>query len=488
MDAVGKLRVLLGTCVVTTLVLAQVPAGAITSSTTSAPTSATPAPSPAPSTFVAGSAAATSQAFALNPRDAGLAATVTIGQSIADYRDTLAQASSQALNLGLVGANLTVQCSSLPPVLTAGELPKPLSAESDTGAGTADKSAAGPDAKSARAATGREAVSVSPQPDEAAAAAFDGERVELPGLLDVSGLSSTAHARLVNGQARIASATADVAKLDLLGGKVALDGLHWQVSARSGTHPSVSRSFRLGSVTIAGVKLPTLPDALSSTLAAVNKALASTGLHISLPTATHQSGIYGISPLSIGIDDSKLGSELFVPILNLLHTLIDPTMSAITNAVCQIGSVYTTVNLLLTAISGVGAVDAEFGGATATTDDTTYANPFGDGGTPPSLPATGATTTPGGGGQIGPASGGGAPPTLPVTSPVPAPNQSPEVAGTRVLSSSCSTTSAAGRPSCSRGAGLAVGLIALATLGGVAAADFLVSRRRRKLAAMAIDS
>jgi hypothetical protein len=56
------------------------------------------------------------------------------------------------------------------------------------------------------------------------------------------------------------------------------------------------------------------------------------------------------------------------------------------------------------------------------------------------------------------------------------------------LSDSCSTTSPAGRPSCSSGAGLAVGLIALGTLGGVAGADFLVSRRRRKLAGMAIDS
>jgi hypothetical protein len=75
-----------------------------------------------------------------------------------------------------------------------------------------------------------------------------------------------------------------------------------------------------------------------------------------------------------------------------------------------------------------------------------------------------------------------------VTSPIPPTNQSPDVAGTRVIASSCSTTSAAGRPGCSRGAGLAIGLIALATLGGVAVADFLVSRRRRKLATMAIDT
>jgi hypothetical protein len=435
---------------------------------------------------VAGSAAATSQAFALDPRDAGLAATVTVGQSIADYRDSLAQASSQALNLGLIGSNLTVQCNALPPTLTAGELPKALSVESDNGVGSVDEAAAGPDTKSAKAATGRETVTVSPAPNEASSAGFDGERLELPGLITIAGLSSSADSHLINGQARIATATVDIAQLNLLGGKIALDGLHWQILVRSGTHPKVSRSFSLGSASIAGVTLPTVPDELSSTLAAINKAVAVTGFHISLPEPTLEGGIYGISPLSIGIDNSKLGSELVVPVLNLLHTLLDPTMASITKAVCQLGSAYTTLNLLLSGISGVGAIDVQLGGATATTNDTTYANPFGSGGTPSTLPTTG-TTTPAGGGT-GPALGGGTPPPLPATSPLPQTNQSPDVAGTKVIASSCSTISSAGRPSCTRGAGLAVGLIALATLGGVAAADFLVSRRRRRLANMAIDT
>jgi hypothetical protein len=482
-DAVGKFRALLGAGVVTAVVVAQFPAAAITSTTTST----TPQSAPTTSSFVAGSAAATSQAFALNPRDAGLAATVTIGQSIADYRDSLAQASSQALNLGLIGSSLTVQCNALPPTLTAGELPKPLSLESDSGVGTVDQAAAGPNTKAARAATGRETVTVSPQPNEGATSSFDGERVSLAGLIDISGLSSYATSRLINGQARIATATADIAKIDLLGGKVTLGGLHWQISVRSGSHPKVSRSFSLGSASIAGVKLPTIPNALGSTLAAINKAASVTGFHISLPEPTLEAGIYGISPLSIGIDNSRLGTELVVPVLNLIHMLVDPSVSALTTAVCQLGSVYTTLNLLISGFSGIGALDAELGGATATTDDTAYANPFGNG-TPPTLPP-GTTTAPGGGVGTGPAlGGGGTPPPLPATSPIPQTNPAPVVAGTKVIASSCSTTSSAGRPSCTRGAGLAVGLIALITLGGVAAADYLISRRRRRLATMAIDS
>lgn len=475
-------RLALATGLATVVVAAHIPASAVTAG--SSPTTTAP-------TFVAGSAAATGQPFQLSPRDAGLAATVTVGQSIADYRDTLAQASSQTLNLGLIGSSLTVQCSALPAPLKPDQLPQPLSAESADGATHAQLLTAGQSSGSTILAAGREVVSASPQPNEAATADYDGGRLQLPGIASLTGLSSHAHAELIPGKARIAEATVDIHGLDLLGGKISLGGLHWAISLRSGAHgsaPKVTRTFTLGSASIAGVALPTVtPAALASTLDALNKALAQTGIHISLPTFTLESGIYAVTPLSIGIDNSPLGGQLLNPVLNLVHTLLDPAMAAVTKAVCTVGSIYTTINLILTGLNGVGALDVLLGGATATSDDTTYANPFG---TPtlggPSTPPTTGTTTPGGGISTGPGNDlGGTPPSLPATSPVPGTNQNPVIAG-QALSASCSTTSPAGRPSCSRGAGVAVGLIALATLGGVAAADFLISRRRRKLANMAI--
>jgi hypothetical protein len=455
----------------TALVVAQIPTAAAAS---------------APTSFVPGGATGIAQALQIVPRDGGLSATVTVGQSIADYRDTLAQASSQALDLGLIGSTLAIQCNAAPPILKAGQLPKPITAESDTGASSSGKDTAGPDGDTAAAATGQETVSASPAPNENAAASFDGEKLALPGIVTLAGLSSQSSARLIPDKARIATATADIGSLNLLGGKISLGGLHWAISLRTGSHPSVSRSFTLTSASLAGVALPTTEFALASTLATVNKVLATTGLHISLPVPTEQNGVLGISPLSIGIDNSHLGSEIINPILNLVHSITDPAMGDLTKALCQIGSVYSLVNLFLTGLNGAGAVDVELGGATATSDDTTYADPFGSGALPggSTLPTTG-TTAPGGG-ALGGASGA-TPPPLPGASTLPDTGQTPQVAGTRDLSASCSTTSPAGRPNCSRGAGLAVGLIALATLGGVAGADFLISRRRRKLAGMAIE-
>jgi hypothetical protein len=239
-------------------------------------------------------------------------------------------------------------------------------------------------------------------------------------------------------------------------------------------------------VSIGGTKLPTASaSALTSTLDAVNKALVKTGLHVSLPVRTATNGVLGMTPLSIGVDNSALGRLLVDPILNLFHMIADPALATVTNAICQLGSLYAAVNLLLVGFNGEGAFDLELGGTTATTDDTTYANPFGSGGpTGTSLPPTSASPPPprsAAGGQ------GGRVPPLPAASGAPPPAPAPQVAGSRTVASSCSTTSPAGRPTCSSGAGLAVSLIALATLGGVAGIDYLVVRRRRRLARMAIQ-
>ncbi|HWC36823.1 MAG TPA: hypothetical protein VG650_18600 [Mycobacteriales bacterium] len=440
--------------------------------------------------FVSGSAVATSQAFQIDPRDAGLAATITVGRSVAQYRNELAQASSQALDLGLIGNSLTVQCSSLPAPLTPGQLPKAITAESNAGASETDTNSGGASNEFATADAGNAHVKATPQPNENAIASFDTGLVDLPGVIALHGLSSTAHAHLYPGSARESDSTADVASLDLAGA-VKLGGLHWQTSVRTGSKPASSSTFTVSTVSIGGTKLPTgSAAALASTFNAVNKVLAPTGLHITIPEVSHDNGALAMTPMSIGIDHSALGKMLLVPILNLVHTVFDPVATAVNKAACTFGSLYGAVNLLIAGLDGVGQFDLDIGGTTATTNDATYANPFGNGGSDNNnggglLPGATATSSPpsGGGGNLGAGT------ALPSASGAPAPVPSPQVAGgTTDVASICSTTSPAGRPSCGRGAGLAVGLIALATLGGVAGVDYFVVRRRRRLARMAIET
>jgi hypothetical protein len=436
--------------------------------------------------FVPGTAVATSQAFQFDPRNAGLAATITIGRSVAQYRNSLAQASAQAIDLGVIGSTLTIQCGATPPVLKPEQLPKPIVAESNAGADEDDENLGGAANQFATAVGGKSHVEATPAPDENALATFDSGRIDIPGVISVKGLSSSAHAHLYEGKARVADSTADAAAVKL--GPVELGGLHWQTSVRTGTNPSSSSTFTVSTVSIGGTKLPTAStEALLSAFKAVNKALETSGLHVTIPEVSHDDGQLAMTPFQVGITHSQLGKMLVVPILNVVHTVFDPVADAVNKAFCTFGSLYGAVNLMIAAIDGVGQFSLNIGGTTATTDDSTFDNPFGngdddtDGGTNP--PPGDDTTTP----PLGNQGSDGGP--LPEASEAPVPVPDPQVANrTHNVAVACSTVSPAKRPSCSNGAGLAVGLIALAALLGIAGTDYFVVRRRHRLARMAIET
>jgi hypothetical protein len=437
-----------------------------------------------PSPFIPGTATATSQAAQVGPSDGGLSAVITFGTSVADYRDNLAQASSQAVNLGVIGTSMTVQCDSTPPLAKPSQLPQPLVAESTHGNQQATKDTAGSGKSGLTAVAGREHVAVTTQPK--ANASFDGSQMDVPGLLAVSGLHSDSGAHLLAGQARVATSSADVGTIKLLGGAVVLSGMHWTAMARSGQHPAKSTTFSVGSATLAGHRMPVGPSQLASTTAAINKAIAMTGLHLTLPTRGTRAGTLSESPLTIGIDDSTLGGSTLNPLLGAIQPVTDDLQNLIIGASCKLGNGLTVAELTLGALDGTGGLDLDVGGATANTNGKVYADPFArpklgggrTGSNPASTSSAPATTRGASGGSVpgvGSGKSGGAPSSV-----------QPQLAGSISTSQSCASLSPAHRPSCSSGEGLAVGLIALGTVGSVAAADFFMMRRRRRMPAVAL--
>jgi hypothetical protein len=432
--------------------------------------------------FVPGEATAISQAVQVAPRTGGLAAAITVGRSIADYRDSLAQASSQTLDLGVIGSTLTVQCDASPPAARPDQLPQPLVAESDRGNDHATKSTAGSGNGGLVAVTGREVVRATTQPRSVAS--FDGNAVVVPKLVTVSGLHSQSNARLVSHTSRTAIAASRVGEVKLLGGAVVLSGLHWIATQRTGHGHIAHAHFTMQSAVVAGKKLPVKPADLSATTKQINSALSQTGIHIELPTVTHDHGQVAVSPLTIGIDDSKTGNEVVNPILGAIQPVTNAALTALIGVSCKIGSLLSAVDLIMSGVDGTGGLDMNLGGADATSDGKVYGNPFG-GGHHPSLGShhhpsgghhhpgstTTTTTTGGGSGQ------GGSPST---TTSGGGGGTATQASESTSSSASCATTSPANRPGCSRGAGLKVGLIALGLLLAFALSDAVVVRLRRE--------
>jgi hypothetical protein len=435
--------------------------------------------------FIRGQATATSQAIQLTPRAGGLAAAITLGTSIADYRDTLAQASSQAIDLGLIGDTLTVQCDAQPPAARPDQLPQPLVAESDHGNAHATKDTAGSGNGGFGAVIGHEAVSATTQP--ASTASYDGNALVIPKVLEVSGLHSGGDAKLIHGTARVATADARINRVSLLNNLVVLSGLDWSVQQRTGAGAKAVGHFTIGSATLAGHSLSVKPPDLSATTKQINQALTATGMHLAFPTRAVTGGKLVLSPLTIGIDQSPAGNQLVNPTV----TLIQPIRNAITDTLigvsCHIGSFLALIDLLQGAADGTGGLDLNLGGATATSDGKSYGDPFGHGAPklgghqPPPQPGT-SGQSPGGAAVNQPASSDGSSGS---TSTVRRTSGSPSAAGSEssALSTHCATTSPAGRPSCSSGAGLKAGLIALGVLLAFFLTDAVVIRLRRVPAA-----
>lgn len=435
-----------------------------------------PAAQAAPS-FIPGSASGIAQSLQLAPATGGFAYTISVGNAIADYRGTLAQAESQVLDLGLIGTSLTAQgCDGSAPTVKSSQLPQPLIAESSDGNKTETHDEAGRSQSGVLAASGHEQVAVTTTPSSSAS--FDGGTLGFNGIASMSGMSTVSTSRLIPGQARLATADATIGRLSLLNGMVVLNDIHWSASLRTGTKPSMSGTFTIGDAVIAGQKQGVGPDQATAVIATVNKLIATSGLHLTPPTvAKNSTGGLTITPMSLGITNSQLGGE----VLNPLNTATQPVQQQLVQILlginCKTATPLLLKDIVVGALDGTGSANMLLGGVTVSSSAIAYTNPFGNVqfGTSSGQPLGGSSAAapgavPGGigasvpGGSVGAAAG-----------------NAPQLANQAQVSQSCATTSPAHWPSCSNGAALAAGLLGLVAVVGVGGADFLVARRRRQL-------
>jgi hypothetical protein len=443
-------------------------------------------------TFSNGNATAIAQAFQIAPRTGGLSAAVTIGTVIADYRSTLAQASSQAISLGIVGTTLTTACGANKPTLSPSQLPQPLIAESTKGSAQSTKTTAG---DGSLLSGGKETVAVTKLPKSTAG--FTGTGVSIPGVLSLSGMTSSSTSQVIAGKARIATATSQVGQLSLAGGLIALDDMTWSVTQRTGTHPQKKTSFSIGGAKIAGLSRPVDTASATTLFDSINKLLAATGLHITAPVQKTVGGVLQITPLVVGIDDSQLGAAVVNPVANAIGSINNSVQAALEKINCTIGSAFSVLDLVEAGVDGSGGLDVDLGGASATSQATNYSDPFGTktlGGNSSKSSGGSSTGTSGGGGtgsSLGVNPGGdGTGPTPPdpasSTAPTSGGGAAPTLAGTKIVNQSCSTISPAKRPACTSGQGFLVGMIALGALGAIGGTDFAITRRRRRLPRQAL--
>ncbi|MBV8693638.1 MAG: hypothetical protein JOZ37_12780 [Actinobacteria bacterium] len=327
---------------------------------------ALPSWSPAdPSNFSNGTAAASAQAFKVNPTASALSLGVTFGISLAGYTNQVAKADARGIDLGIIGTILAAAgCDGSAPTLASDQQPQPLALDSrDQGA--------------ANGKTEPETVMGSPLPfitksAKASSAPLADAGVQItqlgqPAAFTISGATSSARTEIIKGNIRQAVATADIGSIDIGAGAVKLGGLHWDLTNHSGGDSSTVHNFTIGSAVIGGQAVPS-QDA-GAVIDAANKVLNPIGIVIKPPTFRQVNGGYTVDPLSIAVVPSTTRDQISGTILGALQPVRQQVTDALLKASCKFGSPLTVADVAVGSITGAGSFSLELGGVSASTGD-----------------------------------------------------------------------------------------------------------------------
>lgn len=342
------------------------------------------ASSGADTAFIPGNGSATAQAITLAPTTGGLNYAITLGISISDFQNLEAQSLSQTIDLGAIGTALEAQgCDGGPPTINQSQVPAPVQVESVDGNHNSSNSIS---PSGSPFGFGQESAGVTTQPS--ATSNTQVVNISVPGgLLTISGLTSSSHASIDNGNTRTSTATSTIQSISLASGAVQIGGLKWTATQQTGGASTSSSTFTIGSLTVGGQTIDT--SALSSSsnpqtvLNIINTALLPVGLNIQWPaTTTLQDGTVEISPLTLGIDNNALGQEIIGANLGQVEPVRDALVNALLNANCHFANAILVGDIGIGVLAGGGNLNLQFGGAKATTNALAEQSPFGSGGLP----------------------------------------------------------------------------------------------------------
>jgi len=384
-------------------------------------------------TFVAGSGRARASLFEIVPRTGGLEIPINFGKALATYRGLSATATSGGVKPpsqpsadgdcgggpkppgdgggggqppGGGGAKPPGGDRPAPPKL-GGDNPTAFPFVSTLSVSTGDEGAEnGKEIDQGAFPTGSpvtgrfEHQQVWAKPDPAARATTTSGEFGLGSGAEILHGRTDADVAVIAGKARQAHAVTTIDRLSLFGDFVALIDVRWEATQRTGEGERADGTFTVGKVFLGGKELPAPTDppgglpkglpkdtpqpALPDPLAALNTALAPSGISIVAPHLETAGGVARVTPMSVRFADSALGRVVLGPVVTSLQPLREQVVGGLLAMSCDFGTAVTVADVATSILTGSGGISFDFGGVTATTEGEVYNNPLegglGDGG------------------------------------------------------------------------------------------------------------
>ena len=360
-------------------------------------------------TFVAGSGRARANLFEIIPRTGGLEIPINFGKALATYQGLSATATSGGVK---------------PPSQKSAEGDcggaKPPGGGGGGGGAPAppkpggDNPTAFPFVSTLSVSTGDEGAEKGREIDQGgfppnspvsgrfehqqvwATAAPSARAVTTSGSLGLSPAVEILHGRteasvaVVGGKGREAQAVTTIDRLSLFDDQVVLMDVRWEAIQRTGEGERAEGRFSVGQVLFGGSPLPGPPPApgalpgapqpvLPDPLAALNTALAPSGISIVAPHFETAGAVARVTPMSIRFAESALGRVVLGPIVTSLQPLREQVVGGLLALSCDFGIAVTVADVATSILTGSGGISFDFGGVNATTEGESYDNPFAGG-------------------------------------------------------------------------------------------------------------
>lgn len=192
-----------------------------------------------------------------------------------------------------------------------------------------------------------------------AAGTVSGATFGVPGLLEISGATSSASATAQRSESEVR-----IASVSLGGGAVVLSGLRWNATKPTGKQ-GVS-AFDVAGISVAGTALPaTSPEAIAAALPAANEALRGVGLSLTLPVDSVDATGAGVGPLVLQVRNPEATADALGATVTSARPTLDPLVSGLLASSSDAQSAQLVVNALLGAAGGQSGGRLELGGVSA---------------------------------------------------------------------------------------------------------------------------
>lgn len=329
-----------------------------------------------PADFVPGEATATAKTVTISLSLAGgKPLEVGLGNAVARFQNRTATSEGSILSLGLLQLFFgpTSQCSELPALIPADQLPPITTGDSRRPVVTTPTEVRAPgSAEAPGGVLGQQTAFATAEPQRSQATT---DLISHDfGILALDGGTTEATTTL-NGTVREARAVTRGTRLRVLGDIFVINNPRWEAIARSGSVTTSEGRFTFDSATVFGIDRPAayFKDDFLNLAGGFSQMLGFLGLKITYPEViADEYGMVQVTPLTIGVENPPIGIDFIKPLLGYLAPMKDSAWADKIGEDCRNQGVLQIADLAIGVLSGTGSAGLGVGGVSAFTAATEF--------------------------------------------------------------------------------------------------------------------